>query len=299
MGAEKSHPQDQNRGGVAMSHRQLVWAAFLLALVCAQPARLPVVPGPAPRLTVSFLDVGQGDAALVRFPDSTTLLVDAGPDSQALMTHLRREHISRLGRVVITHPHSDHYIGLFLALDSITVDTVYVNGRRNDVYYDWLLAKINQRGVPCRTLTRGDTLRFSDGLAAVLHPDTAAWPAADPNEESLVLKVSCRSVEFLLTGDITAPAESALVALYGGKLAAPVLKVPHHGSRTSSSDDFIDAVAPRYAVVCVGLYNTYGLPNQDVLDRYLQHGVTVYRTDRDGTIGFESTEDSIALRYAP
>jgi competence protein ComEC len=282
-----------------MNPAWFVRVLLLLVLACAEPARIPVVPGPTPRLTVSFLDVGQGDAVLVQFPDSTNLLVDAGPDSHALCAHLRRKNISRLDRVVVTHPHSDHYTGLFLALDSISIETVYVNGRRNDVYYDWLLAKINQQRVPCRTLTRGDTLRFLDGLAAVLHPDTAVLPATDPNEESLVLKVSCQGAELLLTGDITVRAESALVELYGNKLAAPVLKVPHHGSRTSSSEFFINAVAPLYAVVCVGLHNTYGLPNQDVLDRYTRRGITVYRTDWDGTIVLESEGDSICLRYAP
>jgi len=246
------------------------------------------------RLRVTFLDVGQGDAAVVELPDGRVLVVDGGgfpgsdfdTGSAVVEPFLRTRKIASVDAVVMTHAHPDHASGLARVVSSFEVGELWWNGAA-DRGSAWraLAEACAVSGVPERALRAGDTVpRFPD--VDVVHPP-AGWIAPSLNDGSLVLRVRYGDVAVLLTGDVEAAAEERL--LRGGPaIAAAVVKVPHHGSATSSGDDFVSAVAPRIAVVSVGSDNRYGHPSSDVVARYRRAGARVLRTDRCGAVTIET-----------
>jgi competence protein ComEC len=270
-----------------------------LFLYCAnEPARIPIhgTGQDDTLLTVHFIDVGQGDCVLAKLPNGQAMLVDGGPESTKVVAYLRHEQVDTLERVVVTHPHSDHYAGLFVVLDSFVVETLYVNGRKNDYLYQQFLDKVAQRQVPCKTLVAGDTLLADDHIVlAVLHPAPDFDTSFNANEQSLVLKLSYGQTDFLLAGDIELNAEQSLAGRYGAQLACEVIKVPHHGSITSGDTAFLHCVGPQYAVISVGKYNDYGLPDSLVMASYQQLPCLVFRTDINGTVVF-STDGVVLTR---
>lgn len=257
-------------------------------------------PGPG-RLELHMIDVGQGDALALRTPRGRWLVVDAGGawrggDAGASIVW---PYLRRMGGDVVyltmTHPHLDHIGGAASVLVRSGADTIwdgaYVSG--NGAYRD-LLREARARSRPWRRVAAGDSVAFDDVTVRVLAPD-AAWLSAlngagteasdgDPNEASVVLQVRFGTRRFLLTGDAEAGEEEWMLARYGDSLRSDVLKVGHHGSRTSSTPAFLAAVHPRVALVSVGAGNRYGHPAEDVLQSLDERGVHLLRTDDDGTI---------------
>lgn len=215
---------------------------------------------------VTFLDVGQGDAALVEHADGRTWLVDGGPPGERVLCWLRRRKIRRLDAIVATHGQADHIGGLGPVLEHLEVGAVWMPDGPG---LDELRGLARARGVPVVV-----------GPPEALHPPPGFAPE-DPNDGSLVLKVSGDRTA-LLTGDIEALAEGMLT-----DVRADVLKVPHHGSHSSSSAALLDAAAPVLAVVSAGRGNPFGHPRPEVLERYADRGIEVLRTDRDGTVRVE------------
>jgi competence protein ComEC len=240
--------------------------ALLLALplLCA-PRRAPA------ELRWTVLDVGQGDAMLVERADGTRWLVDGGRPGPAVAQWLRRVGIRRLDVVVCTHPDLDHSGGLPLVLDTIEVGELWAHSPPPE-----LLAAAERRGVPVRA------------PPGALHPPPGAL-ALDDNDRSIVLGVG----PFLLAGDLEAKGEALLVPSLQGQ-TFPVLKVGHHGSRTSTTDALLEAVRPRLAVVSVGS-NPYGHPHPAVLQRLADRRIEVLRTDLEGTITFELRGDHLEV----
>ena len=276
--------------------------AVLLAVAALFPRRPVVVAAiylfvlgfrwPAPsedgRLVVQFLAVGQGDGAVVSFPDGRVWLVDAGPSPDAVLETLRRQGILHLDRVVLSHPHPDHFGGLAAILENLRVDELVVpraprlapvRGRtpESERAFADLLTLASRRQV---------AVDFAElpAPARLLHP-WHGWssPARDPvNDESVVFRLDFRARRFLFTGDVEKAGEAELLAHHAADLHADVLKVPHHGSRTSSSWPFVTAVNPQVAVISCGEDNRFHHPNPQALAHY--RGRRVYRTDRDGTV---------------
>jgi competence protein ComEC len=250
---------------------------------------------------VLMLDVGQGDAILVRGPDGRALLVDTGGGGpgrsdrgeRVVLPALRRAGITRLTALALTHGDPDHSGGLASLLEGIPIDTVWVPAGTEDA--EWQ-RPIVVAGVPRLALARGDRLWMGPLLVRVLHPphddpDGPPW-VSDANNASLVLRVEWGLAAVLLTGDAEQPAETdALAARL--PLAAPILKVGHHGSRYASSAPFLAAVTPRLALISVGERNPFGHPNPAALARLAAAGATVYRTDYEGAI--EVTSDGAHL----
>ena len=242
------------------------------------------------RLRVTFLDVGQGDAAVVELPDGRVLVVDGGgfpgsdfdTGSAVVEPFLRTRKIGTVDAVVMTHAHPDHASGLARVVRSFAVGELWWNGAvERGSAWAALAEACAASAVPERVLRTGDAVpRFPE--VEVVHPP-AGWAAASLNDGSLVLRVRYGQVAVLLTGDVEAAAEDRLLR-DGPTIRSVVVKVPHHGSATSSGTDFVSAVAPRIAVVSVGIDNRYGHPSSDVVARYRCAGAHVLRTDRCGAV---------------
>ncbi|MEO6953824.1 MAG: DNA internalization-related competence protein ComEC/Rec2 [Polyangia bacterium] len=238
-----------------------------------------------PRLEITFLDVGQGDGALLVLPDGDAVIIDGGPDrtGRVLLRALQRRGIRRVRLVVLSHPHPDHAGGLAAVLDALPVDELWTNGETSvEPSTVALLAAAERHAVlrpTAHVLTLGavtiEPLAPRDD-AGVLAPD----PLASDNDSSLVLSLRYAGRSVLFAGDIEHEAEARLVARHPSTV--DVLKVPHHGSRTSSTDELLDALQPHVAIASLAEGNRYLFPHPDVVARYRARGVRLLRTDLDG-----------------
>lgn len=258
--------------------------AFLCLLFAA--SCVPLESGrPLPGLSITFLDVGQGDAALIVFPDGRTLMVDAGPDSGRVDSLIALKGAGRIDDLVITHAHRDHYGGARGLLLGATVGRVWFNV--NDL--------ADQRDTGFLNLVRlvSDTLGMDTSVAVagrVLCSDQEAravflWPDAaggEANAFSLVLRLESGKSSALLAGDIGFETEKALLSR--GLGPCNLLKAGHHGSATSSSTAFLSALCPEITVISVGADNGYGHPDNAAVQRMAACGGAIFRTDLDGTI---------------
>jgi beta-lactamase superfamily II metal-dependent hydrolase len=242
-------------------------------------------------LTVTFVDVGQGDSEYIELPNGQTVLIDGGPKDAAIAAFLDSRGITHIDHVVLTHPHSDHYNGLRHVFNATQVDNFYDNRVDNAsaVGDDKVRAQAAaEPGCALHYPAPGDSLDWGPGVEAkVLHscPDASARvKSEDLNNCSIVIKLSYAGNAVLFMGDLGIPVETELAARYGDELRADVLKVGHHGSYSSSTADFLAKVRPQYAYISLGAGNDYGHPHQVVLDRLKAAGAEVHRTDKEGTM---------------
>lgn len=262
---------------------------------------------PAFRLTV--LDVGQGGAMVLSFPNGKRWLVDGGfawPGRYdvgrfAVGPYLQTAQITTLDAVVLTHPESDHMGGLIHILDRFSVQTLITGPEAGrGALWDQFQKAATRCGTRWVHLTAESPPMLVEGVRVTcLHPASSQQSFSGKgavNNNSLVLKLSYGRHRFLLPGDIMEKAEARLVAEVGEALRADVLVVPHHGSRSSSTPDFLARVRPAVAVVSAGQTNRYGLPHEEVLHRYRRAGCALYRTDRHGAVTLES--DGVTLSVA-
>lgn len=240
--------------------------------------------GPPGRFTVTFFDVGQGDAALVRSARGATVLVDGGPDQHEVARKLAALGVRRLDLLVATHPHADHIAGLPAVLARFRVALVLEPGCGGDPpFQDDLQRALRSAGVPVRRPLPGTVLLVGDLRAEVLGPDGCfTGTDSDPNNDSIVLRVTDGAWSVLFPGDAEEPAQRELLDDGAERLRAAVLKVPHHGGGTSL-EEFFEAVHPQVAVVSVGP-NRYGHPDPEVLAQLEEEGARVLRTDRLGDV---------------
>jgi competence protein ComEC len=248
-----------------------------------------------PRLTLSVLDVGQGDAILVQGPSGTRMLVDGGPDPDRLLTVLDERlppWDRRIDLVVLTHPHEDHVAGLALLMERYRVGRIAENGMLGAGPGDAAFReRLRAEGRLTARLAAGDTLRLDGVSILAWWPERGTVPARAPddgraiNDTSVVLDLRHGTRRFLLMGDVEDDVDPRLVAAGIGEAGrVDLLKVAHHGSRTASTAAFLAAIRPRVAVASAGTGNRYGHPAPSTMERLEAVGARALRTDLDGTV---------------
>ena len=277
--------------------RWVLVAAMALQLLLLSGCDLTSLWQPAAdenELRVYFLDVGQADAAVLTC-QGHAMMIDGGnaADSDLVYAWLEQHDLDRLDAVVCTHAHEDHVGGLPGALEYAQAEMAYApvleaDGKR----FAYFLNALQEQSCPLEVPQPGDTFWLGEAEVEFLGP-VASY--TDPNNTSLVLRVTYGSTSFLFTGDMEQQAEEDLLASEQD-LQATVLKVGHHGSATATSTSFLQAVAPDYGVISVGTDNAYGHPAQQVLERLASSGVTVYRTDQNGTVCMVSDGKQITVQ---
>jgi competence protein ComEC len=283
------------------------WAAAACWLLLAVQVSLRLArPGDDGRVRLTLLDVGQGEAIYVEAPGNGRLLVDAGGmlgegfdvGERVLAPFLWHEWVSHLDVVVVTHPQSDHIGGLPAVLRTFRVGEVWTGESRAVSPADvWIQEFLRLRRIPHRVVVAGDPpRRWGDVAVRVLHPGPteqsettpSGRAASRPNDRSVVLRVEFGDHAALLAGDLERSGEAVLLQS-GATVAAQALKVPHHGSRQSSSEPFVRAVRPDDALISVGYRNPFRHPHPEIVARYQAAGIRVWRTDRHGAITVDVT----------
>ncbi len=253
-------------------------------------------------LAVTFFDVGQGDSLFIQAPNGNQVLIDGGPDRSVLSKLARAmpfwDH--SLDLVILTHPHSDHVAGLLEVLKQYTVGAVMESGANYPTpeYGEWHRL-LHDKHIPVTIARAGEHVLLSpDAELDIFTPFSSFVGKSLQNvhDAMVVSRLVYASSSALLTGDAERALEYQLL-FSGAPLKSDVLKIGHHGSKTSTSQDFLTAVAPKSAVISVGAKNRYGHPNQQTLDTLARFGVPVLRTDLDGDIKFVS--DGAEFRKVP
>ena len=285
--------------------RIAIVAAAMLMWLCAD---LALVAREQPRglLRVSFVDVGQGDATLIDFPNGQLGLIDTGqggrhPAVRELRGLLEARRRSRIDLFVVTHGHPDHYGGLQHLVGEVDIGELWLNGQLLTEEGDGIMARLVTSAMARGTRVRfapelcGRTPRFGDAHLEVLWPCPRYDPALGLNDNSVTLRLVFGQRSFLLTGDLERDSERLLVGT-GRMKPADVLKVAHHGSRTSTSPAFLAAVRPSLAVISSGAGNRYGHPSRLVVARLRAAGAEVFRTDLDGGVIIYTDGERLEIR---
>jgi competence protein ComEC len=286
-------------------------AAVALLALTALIATYPFAPALARgKLEVNVLDVGQGDSSFVAFPDGRTLLIDGGGlagservggyrsgfdvGEEVVSPYLWSRGIKKIDAIALTHGDHDHIDGLYSVIENFGVRELWIGREEERPAFTSLLAEAQQRGVRIVHRLRGDRYDWDGVTGEFLSPADSSPRAKPSNDDSVVLRITDGARHFLFTGDIQERAERELIN-HGEALASDFLKVPHHGSKTSSSERFLANVAPRVAVISVGEANPFGQPAEVVVESYARDGVRLLRTDRYGEVTVQSDGKSLEV----
>lgn len=249
-------------------------------------------------LEVVFLDVGQGDCIFIKTPKGKTLLVDAGgapywagdsafdPGEEIVVPYLKGRGIDSLDYVIVTHPHGDHFGGMFAVLNKIKVKNFIDNGyAEGDPNYKDLLTVVDKKEIPYDQLKETDKFEVDKDIRiTVFFPPPKGFPFEGANNSSIVFKLEYKKFSVLFCADAETEVEDYISNRYKNILESNVIKVPHHGSRTSSSMRFLKLVKPEVGIIMSGKRNMFGHPHSEVVNRYQKLKVDLYNTAVDGTV---------------
>lgn len=285
-------------GQPRVRNRAIIVGLFILSVFAFSDVLSPS----KPHLQVTALDVGQGDALFIEFPNKQSMLIDAGPKTfstdagkNVIVPFLKRKGIERIDAVVISHPHSDHIGGLPYILDHVRVGRIIESrALATSSLYTGIHEQAHELGITLRPVGVGDTLQMDrTARIYVLHPFLPADSAANLNNTSIVLKLLYGRTSFMLMGDAEREAERKILKRYGPMLTSSVLKAGHHGSITSSSEDFLRSAAPKLAVISVGRNNKFRHPSRAVIERMRRMLVEAIRTDMEAAVLLQSDGSEI------
>ena len=245
------------------------------------------------KLVVNFIDVGQGDSILMEFPNGKNMLIDAGEsyENDTVQSFIRQRGFSSLDYVIGTHPHTDHIGGLESIILNYNVGEIYLpKVVHTSKTYEDLLTAISERGYKVNNAKAGTLIIDEDGLLVkILSPIHEEY--SELNNYSVVIKVIFGNTSFLFMGDAEKVVENGILS----EVSADVVKVGHHGSGTSSSDEFVNSVNAEYAVIMSGVDNQYDLPDENVVNRWKSSGAVVYNTSVNGNIVMISDGNDISV----
>lgn len=252
-----------------------------------------------PNLRVYYLDVGQGNAELIRSADGLDILIDGGPDNEILaeLGKVRPVWDRTIEYVILTHPHLDHFYGLTEVLRRYQVDHIYYNGLEPDnQYFKEFKSAMEVSGAEVIIPDHYVSLALNDGdIMEIINPlpeeivnaDISDGDGKEINDSSLAIRFTHGLFRSLIVGDIESGQEAKLLE-EGGDLLADVLLSPHHGSKSSSSEPFLKAVNPELIIISAGAHNSYHHPHPSTLSRYQELNIPFLRTDKEGVIMIES-----------
>lgn len=248
-------------------------------------------------LKVHFINVGEGDCILIQMPDNKNILIDSGNLSAGykVKKYLKSIKISRLDCIIVTHMHPDHVGGLFHILPQIRTNLIYYNGyhpKRSEYFFE-LINLSQELKIPLKILNAGKYLIYGKVHIDALSPIEPF--SGNMNEDSIVLRLNFCKISLLLAVDLTINGEKRLMKM-DTNLKSDILKVGHHGAENSSSEEFIDKVNPKLAVLSVGKYNRYGYPSKKVIERFKIRKIPLYRTDIHGTIIIQTDGNTLAIK---
>lgn len=270
----------------------LVTLAMLVAAGCVKDREANVSQGQTNSpLTVKVLDIGQGDAILIRAAGQT-VLVDTGDigTKDKLAAYIKKEGITTIDKVIITHPHADHLGGMSSILENFNVNQIYDSGQTTTTaLYRKYLSLVQSKKIPFSVLTAGTEIVIANDIKLkILAPEKPFIKDSELNNNSIVAKLIYHDFSMLLTGDAEKESEERMLKKYKTELKSTILKAGHHGSNTSSSVSFLKAVAPEAAIISLGANNDYHHPHPSTLKKYGEAKAKVYRTDTDGTVTINS-----------
>lgn len=242
------------------------------------------------KLVIHYIDVGQGDSAFIELPNQKTILIDAGEkkEGKTVANYIKNLGYNKIDYVIGTHPHSDHIGGLEEVITTFDVNNIYMpKVVATSKVYENLLLTIKNMDKSIKRASKGVNIFEEDNLSAsFLSPIKEEY--SNLNNYSAVLKIKYGDNTFLFMGDLEKDEEANL-----DDISCNVIKVGHHGSNTSSSNEFIKRANPKYAIISVGENNKYGLPSNSILKRYQENNTEVIRTDLSGTIKVTSDGSNI------
>lgn len=249
-------------------------------------------------LKVHFIDVGQGDSILIQEDNTTNILIDGGNRwnsvEDKVIGYLRNNNVDTIDALISTHAHADHIGSLEAVINNFKVEQIYDSGKihTSKTYENYLLA-VDQNNIPFNTPRRGDVLSIDDLEFKVLHP-TNPVEKYNLNSSSIVLHLNYGEISFLFTGDIEKEVERDILAS-NLEIQSTILKAPHHGSKTSSSENFIAEVSPEVAVITVGEDNKYDHPSPETINLFQKRNINIYRTDMNQDIVIISDGKSYSI----
>lgn len=248
------------------------------------------------KMLVEFIDVGQGDCTLVTTSD-TVILIDGGEagEAQTVINYLKNKNISKIDCCIATHPHSDHIGSLSKVFDEFNVKNVIMMDLPESLLpttttYERFLESLSENEIDVLAAEYGETYSYGQLTIDILGPVDYY---DNLNDMSIVSKISFGDTSVIVTGDAETPAENDMLATNDSDFNCDILKVGHHGSKTSTCDEWLDAVNPDYAVIMCGIDNDYGHPHKQLIKRLDKRGIDIFRTDLSGDIKFESDGKSI------
>lgn len=275
--------------------RNLIILSYFVALVCAVAA-IWVTFVDRGYNEIIFADVGQGDSSLIRTRHFENILIDGGntgSGTYVLSSLMKTKGCKTITAAFVSHMHDDHFVGICELLDDgVKIKTLYVGDRADKIEEFKKLEQLaNQHGTEIKTVSKGDRINIDNVLFSVLSTGAGNTVSDDENDNSVVMRCDIGENSVLFTGDATEKCESELDDIMIKDI--DILKVGHHGSKTSSSKEFIEKVKPRFALTGVGRDNSYNLPSKEKVAEFAEMKIPVLRTDLDGTVEIRLNENDI------
>jgi len=286
--------------GNSKNAKLLATSFFLLLLISLTACSFTFTAQHSSDLVVSYIDVGQGLSVLVQFPNGAAMLYDAGPNKSAetIVNYLKSHSVSKIDALILSHPDSDHIGAADEVIESFTISSFYMPKvpHSTQSYLD-VLSAAKAKKLTIKTAKEGVAISLDPEVKVTMWGPVKEYDLDDTNNWSAVVSITYGSTSFLLTGDAGQEAENDMINT-GVVEPQTVLQVGHHGSKYSTSTEFLSAVTPTYAVISVG-ENSYGHPSEETLSRLQSYNVHVFRTDKQGTVVATSDGKTITWNVEP